>query len=92
LIEAVSCGLPAVVSPFSSANQVIATDRLGIVLSEDSLATEIADAVAVLAQKNSQSLRDERGMFVENNYSLNSVSRQYSSLFEKLIGANNTDS
>lgn len=92
LIEAVSCGLPAVVSPFSSANQVIGTDRLGIVLSEDSLATEIADAVTVLAQKDSQSFRNERGMFVEKNYSLNSVSRQYSSLFEKLIGANNTDS
>ncbi len=86
LVEAMACGLPAVVSPFSSANDLVRNPELGKILTADSNPEEIADAVSELLQEKSalQASHIRRDFIVEN-FSLAAVSKMYRSLFERVI-------
>jgi glycosyltransferase involved in cell wall biosynthesis len=87
LIEAISCGLPAIVSPFSSANEVVDDREIGVVLSEDGGAKEIAAAVIEeLTQLPNN--REHRRNAIVQRYSLNAIAQQHADLFRRLIQGN----
>lgn len=84
LIEAISCGLPAIVSPFSSAHEVVCDRKLGMVLQDDDGANEIADGV-IEAIKEGDAGKDFRRNAVIERYSLDAVAKMHTDLFKRLL-------
>jgi len=86
LVEAMACGLPAVISPFSSANDLVSSDIAGKILPELATPSEIADAFRYYFGNEGQSKDfQQRGQFINQQYSLESVSKMYSNLIQRLI-------
>lgn len=93
VVEAMACGLPSIVTPFSSARELVAESWLGTVLSEQPLAEELADAiedcVGHLGDLNRTSLRRQRAV---KNYSLAAVTKMYSDMFSRIISGQDSRS
>lgn len=86
LVEAMGCGLPAVVSPFSSARELVKSDEFGRVLSGQGSSGEIAETLReYFSQPISRPEQIARSSFVEDNYSLAAIATKYSNLFQRLI-------
>lgn len=86
LIEALSCGLPVVASSFSSAADVIDSDRIGSIVATHSPVSDLADAIHRCLTEN-QTINDfnYRRSYVESNFSLAAVTRMHEQLFQRVL-------
>lgn len=86
VVEAMACGLPSVVTPFSSARELVGESWQGVILSEEPCVEETADAIETcLSSLIQQDLIARRRQRALDKYSLAAVAKMHSDMFSKIV-------